>query len=49
MLLRKIMVVDDEPDHVEACSRILEREGYKVRNIVGCEALAELMDAVLPV
>jgi CheY-like chemotaxis protein len=46
LLKRKIMVVDDEPDHAEACFRILEREGYQVRSVIGCEALEELMDAV---
>jgi CheY-like chemotaxis protein len=44
---QKIMVVDGEPDHVELCSRILERKGYQVQGVVGCKALEELLEAVL--
>src|ERR1700730_17706494 len=47
VMKQKIMVVDDEPDHVELCSRILERKGYQVQGVIGCEALEALLEAVL--
>lgn len=36
---KKIMIVDDDPDHLLAVSLIFQRKGYRVLTLLGCESL----------
>jgi len=40
---KKIMIVDDDPDHLLAVSLIFQRKGYRVLTLLGCESL-EILD-----
>jgi len=40
---KKIMIVDDDPDHLLAVSLIFQRKGYRVLTLLGCESL-EMLD-----
>jgi two-component system cell cycle response regulator DivK len=41
------MVIDDDPDHQQVLGSLLRGQGYTVYNLVGCEDLDHLKDAVL--
>ncbi|HEY4108709.1 response regulator [Puia sp.] len=42
-LTKKIMIVDDDPDHLLAVNLIFQRRGYQVLTLLGCESL-EILD-----
>ena len=44
--LKKIMIVDDDADHLLAVTLIFQRKGYEVRPLLGCESLEMLRDEV---
>lgn len=44
--LKKIMIVDDDADHLLAINLIFQRKGYEVRPLLGCESLEMLRDEV---
>src|SRR4051812_47514710 len=43
---KRILLIDDDFDHLLACNLILRREGYRVLTMAGCEKMKELMDSV---
>lgn len=43
---KKIMIVDDNADHLLSVNLIFQRKGYSVLTLLGCESLDELDDAV---
>jgi CheY-like chemotaxis protein len=44
--LKKIMVVDDDPDHLLAVNLIFQKRGYEVLALLGCESLEMLEEKV---
>lgn len=44
--LKKIMIVDDDADHLLAVNLIFQRKGYEVRPLMGCESLDMLREEV---
>jgi two-component system phosphate regulon response regulator PhoB len=44
--LKKIMIVDDDADHLLAVNLIFQRKGYEVRPLLGCESLDMLREEV---
>jgi CheY-like chemotaxis protein len=40
---KKIMIVDDDPDHLLSISLIFQRKGYEITTLLGCESL-EMLD-----
>jgi len=42
--LKKIMIVDDDADHLLAVNLIFQRKGYEVRPLLGCESLEMLRE-----
>ena len=42
----RILIVDDDYDHLLLCSLILQKHGYAVRTIPGCEEMDELTETV---
>ena len=44
--LKKIMIVDDDADHLLAVNLIFQRKGYEVRPLLGCESLEMLREEV---
>lgn len=40
---KKIMVVDDDPDHLLAVNLVFQRRGYRVLPLLGCDSL-EMLD-----
>src|SRR5260221_11758604 len=40
---KKLLLIDDNPDHLLVCRLVFERHGYEVLVLLGCE---ELMEAV---
>lgn len=40
---KKIMIVDDDADHLLAVNLILQKRGYEVLTLLGCESL-EMLD-----
>lgn len=43
---KRILLIDDDYDHLLTCSLILKRRGYEVRTVAGCERMEELTIAV---
>jgi CheY-like chemotaxis protein len=43
---KKIMIVDDDPDHLLAVSLIFQRKGYRVLTLLGCDSLETLDEEV---
>ena len=44
---RKIMLIDDDPDHQKIFGNLLEMKGYVVFRLLGCEDLQDLVRMVL--
>lgn len=43
---KRILLVDDDYDHLLVCSIILQKKGYKVSTLPGCEKMEELLETV---
>lgn len=43
---KRILLIDDDYDHLLTCSLILKRRGYEVLTLAGCERMEELTTAV---
>ena len=43
---KKIMIVDDDADHLLAVNLIFQGKGYEVRSLLGCESLDTLREEV---
>lgn len=43
---KRILLIDDDYDHLLICSLILKRRGYEVLTLAGCERMEELTTAV---
>jgi CheY-like chemotaxis protein len=43
---KKIIIVDDDPDHLLICNLLLRRRGYNVLPLLGCNPIEELTDAI---
>ena len=48
MTARRVLVVDDEPDMVENCTRILRRAGYRVLATTDPERALALVESERP-
>src|SRR5437016_5623439 len=44
----KILLVDDDPDHLLICRRIFEKNGYDVQILVGCNGLLMAVERFKP-
>jgi CheY-like chemotaxis protein len=44
--LKKIMIVDDDADHLLAVNLIFQKKGYVVRTLLGCDSLETLIEEV---
>jgi len=45
---RKILLVDDDPDHLFICRRIFEKNGYDVQILLGCNGLLTAVERFKP-
>jgi CheY-like chemotaxis protein len=43
---KKILIVDDDPDHLLICNILFRRRGYEVLPLLGCDPLEELTHAI---
>jgi two-component system cell cycle response regulator DivK len=43
---KRILLIDDDIDHLLICNLILRRRGYEVLTLAGCEKMDELVKAV---
>ena len=43
---KRILLIDDDYDHLLTCSLILQRRGYAVLTLAGCENMEDLATAV---
>ncbi|MBS1604873.1 MAG: response regulator [Bacteroidetes bacterium] len=43
---KRIMVVDDNPDHLLICTIVFQKKGYRVKGLPGCKEEGELLEAV---
>lgn len=43
---KKIIVVDDDPDHLLICNLLFRRRGYDVLPLLGCDPIETLMEAI---
>lgn len=43
---KRIMIVDDNPDHLLICTLVFEKRGYLVKGLPGCKEETEVSDAV---
>jgi len=43
---KKILIVDDDPDHLLICNILFRRRGYDVLPLLGCDPLEELTNAI---
>lgn len=43
---KKILIVDDDPDHLLICNLLFRRRGYDVLPLLGCDPFEELTDAI---
>ena len=43
---KKILIVDDDPDHLLICNLLFRRRGYDVLPLLGCDPIEELMEAI---
>jgi CheY-like chemotaxis protein len=44
--LKRILLIDDDHDHLLVCNLILRRRGYDVYTMAGCEDMEELTEVV---
>lgn len=44
--IKKILIVDDDPDHLLICNLLFRRRGYDVLPLLGCDPIKELTDAI---
>lgn len=44
--IKRILLIDDDPDHLLVCNLLLRRKGFEVLTMVGCEKMEELAEAV---
>jgi CheY-like chemotaxis protein len=44
--LKRILLIDDDHDHLLICNLILRKNGYLVRSLPGCEQMEDLTEAV---
>src|ERR1700748_2789105 len=44
---KRILLVDDDYDHLLICNFLLQKEGYAVRTVPGCEKMEELVAVVM--
>jgi len=44
--VKRILLIDDDLDHLLVCNLILRRNGYNVLTLAGCEKMEELVEAV---
>ena len=43
---KKILIVDDDPDHLLICNILFRRRGYEVLPLLGCNPIEELTKAI---
>lgn len=43
---KRILIVDDDPDHLLLCNVLFRRRGYDVLPLLGCDPLEDLTDAI---
>ncbi|HEY4206033.1 MAG TPA: response regulator [Puia sp.] len=43
---KKVLIVDDDPDHLLICNILLRRRGFDVMPLLGCDPLKNLTDAI---
>ena len=43
---KRILLIDDDPDHLLTCNLILQRRGYDCLAIAGCKTMEQLTEAV---
>lgn len=43
---KKILLVDDDPDHLLICNILFRRRGYDVLPLLGCDPIEEFMEAI---
>jgi len=43
---KKILIVDDDPDHLLICNILLRRRGFDVMPLLGCDPFKDLTDAI---
>jgi len=43
---KKILIVDDDPDHLLICNILFRRRGYDVLPLLGCDPIEELTHAI---
>lgn len=44
--IKRILLIDDDLDHLLICNIVLRRKGYEVLTLAGCEKMEELEEAV---
>ena len=44
--LNRVLLIDDDFDHLLVCSLILQKNGYQVMSLPGCEKMEELIETV---
>lgn len=44
--IKRILLIDDDLDHLLTCNLLLRDKGYEVLTLDGCEEMDEFMDAV---
>lgn len=45
-LKKRILLIDDDPDHLLICKLILIKRNYDVSTLLGCEELQDVLEAV---
>lgn len=43
---KKILIVDDDPDHLLICNLLFRRRGFDVLPLLGCDPIESLTDAI---
>lgn len=43
---KRILLIDDDFDHLLSCNLLLQKNGYKVLTMAGCEKMEELLETV---
>lgn len=43
---KRILLIDDDYDHLLVCNLLLQREGYRVLTMAGCKEMDELIESV---
>ena len=43
---KRILLIDEDFDHLLICSLLLQREAYEVRAVAGCEKMDDLIEVV---